>query len=120
MKRTFLFALIIFISANGQSVAGDTADEIEHLFDFVSRSNCVFIRNGVEHGPREAAAHMRRKYDFYREDIDSAEKFIELSASKSTLTGIHYTIRCHGNPSQRTGTWLLSELRRYRLSRDQK
>jgi len=42
----------------------------------------------------EAVAHIQRKYDYYRDNINSAENFIRLSASKSTVTRRAYTIEC--------------------------
>jgi hypothetical protein len=92
--------------------------EIEHLIDFVARSDCVFVRNATEHTPAEAVAHIRRKYDHYREAIDSAEIFIELCAARSTLSGQPYWIRCRGATPAKSRTWLLLEVVRFRQQRN--
>jgi hypothetical protein len=92
--------------------------EIEHLIDFVAHSECVFVRNAVEHTSAEAVAHIRRKYDHYREAIDSAEIFIELCAARSMLSGKPYRIRCLGATAVESRTWLLQELARFRQQRN--
>ena len=81
--------------------------EIQHLLKFVSESGCTFIRNGSKHTPKEAAEHIKNKYEYYK---DSAEKFIELSATQSTLTKKKYMIKCPGEEVMENQKWLLKEL----------
>lgn len=97
------------------SVQADSAPkEINHLIQFVSTSGCTFIRNGNEHSSLEAVEHMKKKYQYFSSKIDSAEAFIELSASKSTFSGQPYHIKCENQPKEKSQSWLLNELTRYR------
>jgi hypothetical protein len=74
-----------------------TPQIIEFLISTVARSHLTFIRNGENHMSDEAAAHMKRKYDFLRSKIKSPEDFISLCASKSTLSGKPYLVETeHG------------------------
>jgi hypothetical protein len=36
---------------------------IKHLLTYVEESNCVFIRNGKDYNSKEAAKHIKTKYD---------------------------------------------------------
>jgi len=92
----------------------DLEKTIEHLLDYVRTSDVVFIRNRKEHAPGEAADHIARKYRHYRDDIETPEDFIRLSATKSMLSGRRYRVRLPGGEEIDTADWLLEELRRYR------
>ncbi len=117
MSRSLLAALLVAAMVfHVLASAGELAEEIDHLIDFVGDSNCTFIRNGDQHSAAEAVEHMQKKYDYFREKVASAEQFIELSASKSLLSGRPYWIACPNREKQHSRTWLLNELARYRLS----
>jgi head-tail adaptor len=53
----------------------------------------VFIRNGKEYGPAEAAKHLRYKREQAGSRVKTADDFIRLCASHSTLSGDAYLIR---------------------------
>lgn len=89
-------------------------DEVEHLIEFVGSSGCIINRNGTDHPSDKAINHIRKKYDYFRDDIRSTEDFIKYSATKSTLSGKHYTVTCPGYETVTTQQWLLDELARYR------
>lgn len=88
--------------------------EIDHLLLFVENTECMFERNGTSHSGKEAVEHIKKKYNYYKDEIDSAEKFIKLSATKSTLSGKYYMILCNGRPIIKSQDWLLQELKNYR------
>lgn len=90
------------------------ADEIEHLLRFVENTNCQYERNGEMYAGKEAAEHIKKKYNYFKERIDTTEKFIELSATKSTLSGKYYMVHCNGKPKINSHKWLLQELENYR------
>ena len=108
---------MVVLLASGMAFADAAQEEIDHLITYLSGSGCTYIRNGKEHTALEAVEHINRKYDYFRDDIDSAETFVELSASKSTITGKPYSIRCPGEAEQSSAAWLLEELGRYRRPR---
>lgn len=88
--------------------------EINYLLEQIETTECTFNRNGSRHQGAEAVAHIQRKYDYYRDDIDSAEDFIRLSASKSAMTRRAYTIECQGLEPMKSEQWLLQHLQDYR------
>lgn len=90
--------------------------EIDYLLNFVKNTNCQYERNGDKHSGVNAAKHIKKKYDYYEDDIESTEQFIELSASKSTMSGKSYTIHCPNEPSISSQQWLLEALKAFRIS----
>jgi hypothetical protein len=96
--------------------------EINYLLGFIDESGCQFYRNGSWYDSKKAQAHLRGKYDFLaaRDRIKSAEDFIEQAATKSSLSGEAYAIKCGGAPVVATSPWLLEVLARYRSSAKQR
>jgi len=92
-----------------------TAQEIQHLFEFISQSDCIFIRNHTEYPAKEARDHMQTKYDYAKRWVNSAEQFIERIATKSSISGNRYQVRCQGQLLY-SDNWLKQELERYRAS----
>lgn len=92
----------------------DTQKEIAHLLKFVETTDCSYQRNGSDHDGKAAVAHIQKKYDYYSDDIKTAEDFIAYSATKSAMTGKKYTISCANEKIQFSGDWLNAELKSYR------
>lgn len=90
--------------------------EINYLLGLIERSGCMFYRNGSWYDATQAQAHLRSKYDALAAmgRIVTAEDFIEQAASKSSLSGRAYLIRCSSDPAVSTGQWLRDTLARYR------
>lgn len=89
--------------------------EIKSLLDYVEHSECLFVRNGDEFtGPR-ARAHLEQKLNYLegKNKVNSAEDFIELAATRSSMSGRAYEVRCPEGV-QPAGTWLKRELQRQR------
>jgi hypothetical protein len=110
----FAWLLAGLLAAGSAGADPASTAEIEHLLNYVSHSECRFVRNGDSHSGAEAARHMRQKYDHFADRIDSAESFIELAATRSLLSGKAYTASCPGQSPQPTGAWLGAELETYR------
>ena len=113
-KLNLALALItgLFSLNTGFAYANKDA-EIQHLLNYVENSQCLFIRNGSEHNGPDAKAHIVKKYNYFKSRIDSAEKFIEYSATKSTMSGKKYKVRCD-DKEYLTAQWLNDELNNYR------
>ncbi|WPD22449.1 MAG: DUF5329 family protein [Candidatus Electrothrix aestuarii] len=116
MPFFLIFILLITGTAHADVPAAQQA-EVEHLLSFVQTSTCLIDRNGSSHTGEEAAAHIKKKYDYFSNKIKTTEQFIEYSATKSTMSGSYYTVRCDGQEPIRTRDWLLRELKAYRRSR---
>ena len=91
--------------------------EVGHLIAYLATSHCVMIRNGKRHDGEEAAQHVRRKYEHFREKIATTEDFIARSATKSMMSGRPYQVQCPGEKPLPSSDWLLAELAAFRSSR---
>ena len=114
MKHLITFLILSSIQTVSADVPPEQKPEVVHLLEYVRQSECVMIRNGSEHGGEKAVEHIQDKYEYFEDDITTTEEFIEYSATKSTMSGKYYTIRCPGKEEIRTQDWLLEELRVYR------
>ncbi len=85
--------------------------------DALSASGCRFQRNGSWYGATDARAHLQRKYDYLLKKnlADTAEQFIERAASKSSLSGRAYKVKCGGS-EQAASAWFHRQLQRLRSS----
>ncbi len=119
MKGLILLVImtIILPGSAHADVPPEQQSEVAHLLRFVKNSQCKVKRNGSFHRGKEAASHIQKKYDHFRKKIKTTEQFIKYSATKSTMSGKHYTVRCNGQKPIRTRDWLLRELKSYRRSR---
>lgn len=88
-------------------------EKIQQLISKVeSLTGAVFIRNGSEHTPREAADHLRRKLDSSNGRIRTAEDFIQQIATGSSISGEEYQIRFTDGRSVPSHEYLRDELQR--------
>jgi hypothetical protein len=87
--------------------------EIDHLLQYVAASSCTFIRNGDEYPADKARDHLASKYGFAGARIATAEDFIKYLATRSSISGAPYHVRC-GKTDALSGQWLAAELDRYR------
>ncbi|MDX8378302.1 MAG: DUF5329 family protein [Mariprofundales bacterium] len=110
--RIILLMLLSLVASTAWSAP--MQQEIEHLLEFVASTQCQYERNGTKYSGKKAVAHIQKKYRYFKDDIDSTEKFIELSATKSTMSGRYYNIHCKNKPVIKTQDWLLQELQTYR------
>ena len=115
-RRTWFVLVLIGVLASAaswaQAPSPAVAREIEQLFAALEGSNCAFQRNGTWHGPRKASDHLRRKYDFLLEKgaVASTEVFIELAASRSSMSGKPYLVRCGNTAPIPSGRWFNDRL----------
>lgn len=115
MRRTaFLIFFIASYVMPAPVLSSETQDEIDHLLAFVENTECQYERNGDFHSGKDAVKHIKKKYKYFRNNIHNTEQFIELSATKSTLSGKYYMIHCEGRPKIKSQQWLLQELKLYR------
>jgi hypothetical protein len=88
--------------------------EISQLLEDVRGSGCAFYRNGSWYDAKKAESHLRTKYQMGRDRLKSAEDFIDRVASKSSLSGRAYEIRCSDGVTIPFSAWLYDSLRRDR------
>jgi len=114
-----LLVTIVLFAALPRAMAGQQANDldatIQYLITYVEESGVIFIRNSKRYQGREAAQHIDRKYRHFKDDIDTPEKFIELSATGSLMTGKPYMIITKQGEQLPSGKWLNAVLQDYRL-----
>lgn len=113
MKR-YLFCIVsVFISAFSvftyASNTNNLEKDIDWLIEQVRISGYVFIRNGDEHSSEEAAQHIRKKYEYYKDKIRTVQDFIDYAASKSAITGRPYLVKDRQGKINKTGEWLMKK-----------
>jgi hypothetical protein len=97
--------------------AADTepvAKTVDYLIAQVEKSDAKFLRNGDEHAGKDAAKHMRRKYDYFKKEIKTPEDFIEKCAFKSELSGKPYMIKKADGSMVKCEDWMKSLLEEHR------
>jgi hypothetical protein len=93
-----------------------TSDEVAHLLAYLERSGCQFSRNGKWYDAARAKDHLNRKYHYLLRKglVRETEDFVRLAATKSSVSGKPYQVRCEGERAVPSETWLAEELARYR------
>lgn len=111
MKIKLFFILwLLFSNAAYSDIDKNQQMEIDFLISYVNNSECIFNRNGIDYKGSEAITHIKRKYDYYKNEIKTTKDFIELAATKSEISGINYTVKCKNSEIQELGKWLLKAL----------
>jgi len=115
--RGGLLALLLAVPQGyAASLPPAARGEIEALLSRLAASGCQFRRNGSWHKAEEAQAHLRRKLDYLVDKgaVASTEQFIERAASRSSISGRDYQVRCAGQAPVPSGEWLRAELQTMR------
>ena len=82
------------------------------MFSALRESNCEFSRNGSWYNAQKASEHLQRKYDYLlkKKLVTSTESFIELAATKSSMSGKAYQVRCGKAAPVSSQSWFTSKL----------
>ena len=111
--RPVLCALALCLSAMAPASATPSSSEDKLIQGLIHRvenhREMVFLRNGEEHSAADAAKHMRDKYDYFREEIVTAEDFIRLCATRSEVTKAAYKIKLRADGAVRHASDFLHE-----------
>jgi hypothetical protein len=115
MVRVILLSFVFVLQLASFAAPSEVAQtEIEHLFTTVQNSKAKFMRNGDEHSGKDAAGHMKKKYNHFKKEIKTAEDFIEKCAAKSELSGKAYNIKEADGTVVDSKDWFLARLADYR------
>ena len=106
--KALLFAALLPWPALAQT----TSSEINQLFKALETSGCEFNRNGSWYNGQKASEHLHRKYEYLLKKgmVTSTESFIDLAASKSSMSGKAYMVRCGKSAPVQSKSWFLSKL----------
>jgi len=113
-----LLAVIVSVSTAAAQLSAASRAEIDLLLSRLEVSGCEFNRNGAWHTGADARAHLLRKLKYLedRDAVHSAEQFIALAASASSMSGQPYLVRCAGAAPVPSREWLQSQLRSARAA----
>lgn len=117
--RATLFAVVLATSSGSalaEPPAPHAAAEIRQLLDRLAVSGCSFQRNGSWHSAGEARAHLLKKYDYLADKgrIGTAEDFIEMAATRSSMSGKPYLVKCGAQLPVHSADWLGARLKEVR------
>ena len=86
--------------------------EVAGLMGALEASDCQFNRNGTWYDGRRASSHLRRKYQHVRSRgaLPDTETFIRLAASRSSVSGKPYRVRCGSEAAMPSQAWFLARL----------
>ena len=116
MKSVLVASIVVLALLSG--VANAQEDVEKKKIDFLLSSvemmrGAKFIRNGVEHDGKEAAAHLRMKLQKAGGKVRTVDDFIKLCASKSFLSGKPYTIRSSDGKTVNSERYFREKLKEY-------
>jgi hypothetical protein len=121
MVRILLALVVLAIGAAARSAEPrpEAGREIGYLLERLGQSGCQFNRNGTWYGAAEARSHLENKLGSLskRGLVRTAEDFIHRAASRSSMSGKPYLMRCGGGLVVPCEQWLLAELEQRRRSR---
>ena len=118
MRSLLLLLALVTAAPAGAAPPPAAAREIEGLIAALGASGCDFQRNGSWYPAKKAEQHLRRKYDYLRErdKVATAEQFIALAGTRSSMSGRAYSVRCPGKPVVDSAAWLQGRLRALRAA----
>lgn len=108
-----VFLLGVCASVSAQGISPATTREVGQLFRVLEQSNCEFSRNGSWYAAPKASEHLQRKYEYLQKKglVTSTESFIELAATKSSMSGKPYQVRCGNTAPVSSQSWFTGKLR---------
>ena len=92
--------------------------EIDALLARLEASGCRFGRNEEWYAGADAKAHLLRKLEYVEKvgTIRSTEQFIDVAATKSSVSGAPYQVQCGSAAAVPSGPWLKGELKGLRAA----
>ncbi|WP_415909901.1 DUF5329 family protein [Oleiharenicola sp. Vm1] len=115
MKWLALLVATLVLPLASAAPAAPAHAEIELLLHHLKGlDGAVFLRNGSEHAAGEAESHLRLKWEKQAARIRTAEDFIALCGTKSSLSGERYRIRFKDGRVRDSADVLTEELTRLR------
>ena len=114
--RLGLLALACLPAVGAAQLSANARQEIDWLLRTVGSSGCEFLRGGTAYSAAKAKEHLQQKFDYLdaRGQLKSAEDFIVKAATRSSMTGEAYGIRCPNAGPQASDAWLHTHLKALR------
>ena len=117
MSRLFaLLFMFLAVDAVAAPPTTDDAHEIQYLIASIeSLQGTQFIRNGTSYDAVSAASHLRLKLDNAGSRVRTADDFIRLCASVSSVSGRPYEIRFADGRTVTSESFLKARLAELRM-----
>jgi Family of unknown function (DUF5329) len=114
--KTCLNAAVVLLGLLSVVWARDALEQAR--IDFLIRSvetskGIVFIRNGSEHDGVAAAKHLQMKLNYAGERVRTAEEFVKVCASESSLTHQKYKVRLADGTTMDAVDYFAARLREF-------
>lgn len=118
MRLLRLLALLLAFACLNATAATPPNPEIDQLLATLGHSQCQFYRNGTWYDAAAAQAHLLKKYQYLHDHklAETTEQFIDNGATKSSMSGEAYQVRCGEAPAQPSAQWLREQLRSLRAA----
>jgi hypothetical protein len=120
MKKILIAVFVILTLFSGSLSAQDNIEKkkIEFLISSIENlKGAIFIRNGSEYDDGKAAAeHLRMKLQIAGGNVQTADDFIRLCASRSYITGKPYMIRLSNGKTIKSKEYFREKLKEYYLT----
>ena len=115
MLRILLVAVVCMApAAHSAELAPLERARIDHLLEVVaSLQDAQFIRNGQAYDSATAVSHLRVKLAAAGTRVRTAEDFIRLCASQSSISGRPYEIRFADGRTVGSADFLMQKLREF-------
>ncbi len=117
-----VFIAVLLFAASGAALADPAPPaaraEINALLTKLQISACEFNRNGTWYGADKARSHLETKLNYLEDHnaVQTAEQFIDLAASGSSMSGKPYLVRCGASAPVESKVWLTTELKALRVA----
>lgn len=120
--RCSLLGLLVLPVLGMAQLTPAARKEIDLLLSAVGTSGCEFMRGGTAHSAAAAQQHLQQKYEYLasRDGLNSTEDFIAKAATRSSMTGEAYGIRCAGSTPLASEAWMKARLRAMRATGSQR
>jgi len=117
----FLLNCLFAAAVAAAPLAPAARAEIDGLMSRLEASGCQFNRNGTWYNAADAKKHLLAKLKYFedRGAVQSAEQFIVLAASSSSVTGQAYLVKCDSGAAIPSAAWLQSQLQLIRSAGQQ-
>lgn len=111
---------MVFLFLASAGIGPAPTQEIEALLTYIGGlEGASFVRNGSSHSAGAAVSHMRLKWRKQEKNVRSAEDFIALCGSKSSISGDRYLIRFKDGTQRFCDDVLTEQLHALREKADQ-
>jgi hypothetical protein len=109
---TALVLAALQASACAAEITPAAQHDVEGVLARLGASNCKFNRNGTWYNATEARSHLERKYQYALDKklLGSAEDFIRIIGSKSSMSNQAYIVQCGTEQAQPSAAWLGAQL----------